>query len=301
MQVVALGAGVWFLLRTAARSWGTVALADLRPAWSPIVLGSLLTSATYVYIVFVWAASLRWWGQRPPFLRAARIWFVSNLARFIPGMVWQLAGLAAMARAIGVSAAAATGGSLLEQVALLLTGLLVTAVWAPALLVRWASPWLLAAIALAGALVLVWALPAALQRGGRLLGRLLRRPFSWPAPSRRSIAAYVVSLCLPWLAYGVAFWLFGLGLLGAGAPHFTLAVGAYVASYVAGIIAVFAPGGLVVREAALVAALGPVIGGGPALVLALAARLWLLVVELASALGVVAVHELAYHRAARVP
>jgi hypothetical protein len=300
VQAVALGAGVWFLVRTAARSWGTVALADLRPAWSPVLLGSVLTGATYVYIVFVWAASLRWWSQHPPFLRAARIWFVSNLARFIPGMVWQLAGLATLARASDISAAAATGGSLLQQVVLLLTGLIVTAAWTPALLVPWASPWLLAGIALTGALALVAVLPAALPWGGRLLGRLLRRTINWPAPSRASIAVYVASLCVPWVVYGVSFWLFGLGLLGAGAPGFTLAVGGFVASYVAGIIVVFAPSGLVVREAALVAALGPAIGAGPALVLALASRLWLLVVELVTALGVVAVYQLVYGRASRV-
>jgi hypothetical protein len=287
-QVVALGAGVWFLLRTAARSWGTVALADLRPLWTPILFGSLLTAATYVFAVFVWAASLRWWGQRPPFLRAARIWFVSNLARFIPGMVWQLAGLAAMARAAGISAAATTGGSLLQQIVLLLTGLVVTALWAPALLGQWATPGVMIAVAIAGLLVFVGGLPAALPRAGQLLGRLLRRPVSWPAPSRASLALYVFSMCIPWVAYGVSFWLFGRGLLGPRAPEFALAVGSFVASYVAGLIVVFAPGGLVVREAALVATLGPAIGGGPALVLALASRLWLLVVELLTALGVVA-------------
>ena len=265
-----------------------MALGDLRVLWTPILLGSLLTAATYVFAVFVWAASLRWWGQRPPFLRVARIWFVSNLARFIPGMVWQLAGLATLARGAGISAAAAAGGSLLQQVVLLLTGLVVTALWAPALLGQWASPWIMTVIAVAGLLALIGALPAALPRGGELLGRLLRRPVSWPAPSRASLAAYVVSMCVPWVAYGVSFWLFGRGLLGPGAPRFSLAVGGYVASYVAGLIVVFAPSGLVVREAALVAALGPSIGGGPALVLALAARLWVLVVELLTALGVVA-------------
>ena len=288
IQVVAIGAGIWFLLRTAARSWGTVALGDLRPLWAPILLGSLLTAATYVFAVFVWATSLRWWGQRPPFLRAARIWFVSNLARFIPGELPHHAGLATLARGAGISAAAAAGGSLLQQVVLLLTGLVVTAFWAPALLGQWTTPWIMIAIAAGGLVVLVGMLPAALPPGGALLGRLLRRPVSWPAPSRASLAVYVISMCVPWVAYGVSFWLFARGLLGAGAPPFSLAVGSFVASYVAGLIVVFAPSGLVVREAALVAALGPAIGGGPALVLALAARLWLLVVELLTALGVVA-------------
>jgi hypothetical protein len=103
-------------------------------------------------------------------------------------------------------------------------------------------------------------------------------------------AWYVGGLCLPWVTYGVAFWLFGRGLMGAQAPVFTLAIGGFVASYVAGLIVVFAPSGLVVREAALVAALAPSMGGGPALVLALASRLWLLAVELITALGVLAAH-----------
>jgi hypothetical protein len=94
----------------------------------------------------------------------------------------------------------------------------------------------------------------------------------------------------------VAFWLFGRGLLGAQAPAFTLAVGSFVTSYVAGLIVIFAPSGLVVREAALVAALAPALGGGPALVLAVASRLWLLVVELITALGVLAVHAAAGRR-----
>jgi hypothetical protein len=288
VQSVALGAGVWFLLRTAARSWGTVAVADLKPAWVPIVLGSILTGGTYVYAVFIWFLSLRWWNQHPRFLRAARIWFLSNLARFIPGMVWQFAGLATLARASGISAAAVTAGGLLEQIVLLLTGLVVTVVWAPALLVPWVGPWFTFALAAVGIVALVWVLPSAMPWGQVVLGRVLRRQISWPRPTRTELGLYVASLVVPWVTYGIAFWLFAMGLLGSGAPGFSLAVGAFVASYVAGIIVIFAPSGLVVREAALVAALGPAIGGGPALVLALASRLWLLVVELLTALGVMA-------------
>lgn len=44
-----------------------------------------------------------------------------------------------------------------------------------------------------------------------------------------------------------------------------------------------APGGLGVREAALTAALTPAIGGEKALVMALASRLWLLAVEVVTA------------------
>jgi hypothetical protein len=86
------------------------------------------------------------------------------------------------------------------------------------------------------------------------------------------------------VGYATAFWLFGRALLGDGAPGPVVAGSAFVASYVAGIIAVFAPGGLVVREAALVAALGSRLGAPHALLLAIASRLWLTVLELIATL-----------------
>jgi len=298
-QLAAFGAGGWFLVRTGARSWGTIALADLRPAWGPIILGSVLTAATYLFLVFLWVASLRWWRERFGYLEAARVWFVSNLARFIPGMVWQLVGVAAMAHAREVSPVAAAAGVLLQQVVLVVTGLVVTAAWAPALLSEWARaipPENMLALTGLGVVLIVLALPRAMPLLGRAVSRMLKRPVNWPALPTGEFALYVAGLCVPWVTYGIAFWLFGRGILGAQAPGFALAVGGFVASYVVGLIVVFAPSGLVVREAALVAALSPAIGGGAALVLAIASRLWLLIVELATALGVVLVHGTVYGR-----
>jgi len=298
-QVVALGAGGWFLLRTAAASWGSIALSDLRPAWLPIVVASVLTAATYLFLVFLWVVSLRWWQERFPYLEAARVWFVSNLARFIPGMVWHLLGVAAMAHQRDVSPLAATAGILLQQVVLVLTGLVVATAWAPALLSGWAgaipAEQLLALTAL-GMALLILVLPRAMPVMGRAATRLLRRPVSWPALPTGEFTLYVLGLCLPWAVYGVAFWLFGRGILGAQAPGLSLAVGSFVASYLVGLIVVFAPSGLVVREAALVAALAPAIGGGAALIVAIASRVWLLMVELATVLGVVLVHGAVHRR-----
>lgn len=291
--MLAFGAGGWFLWRTAQRSWGTLGLPDLQLAWLPILAGSGLTAATYLYLVFVWVASLRWWNARFAYLDAARVWFVSNLARFIPGMIWQLAGVATLAQTQGVSPLAATGGVLLQQVVLVVTGTVVAAAWAPALLAHWAgrtASGSVLGLALIGTLALVLTFPRALPAVGRLVSRALRRPVSWPVVPTRQFALYVTGLVLPWVVYGIAFWLFGRGLLGPAAPGFSLAVGGFVASYVAGLIVVFAPSGLVVREAALVAALSPALGGGRALILALASRLWLLAVELLTALAVVAFH-----------
>lgn len=297
VQAVALGAGGWFLLRTAVTSWGSIALADLRPAWLSLALASGLTGATYLFLVFLWVVNLRWWHERMPYLDAARVWFVSNLTRFIPGGLWQLVGLAALARARNVSPMLATAGALLQQVVLVLTALVVAAAWTPALLSQWTGvipPADMLAVTGLGVALLVLVLPRAMPLVGRAAAWVLRRPVTWPALPTGPFTVYVVGLCLPWVAYGIAFWLFARGILGAQAPGFSLAVGGFVASYAVGLIVVFAPSGLVVREAALVAALTPAIGSGAALVLAVAARVWLLVLELAMALGVVLLHGLVH-------
>lgn len=295
VQIAAIGAAIWFLAHTARAHWGTVALGDLRPAWGPLLLASALTLVTYLYLVAWWITSLGWWGPRLAYLDALRIWFTTNLARFIPGIVWQFAGLAAMVQPYGVSAVAATGGVVIQQIIVLATGLALIAAAAPALLGPWAASlpaWVpLVSASLVIALV-VMILPRSVPLLARLVSLVMRRPIAWSAPPRGAFAWYVIGVAPVWLVYGVSFWLFARALFGASAPAPMVAGTAFVASYVAGLLAVFAPSGLLVREAALVAALAGSMGGAAALILAIAARLWLVALEVVATVTVLAIHRL---------
>lgn len=291
VQVVLLGAGIWFLVASARGHWSELTRFDLHFAPAPLVAASAITVATWFYLVGVWSRSLRWWAppQYLTFRQALRIWFLTNLARFIPGTVWQFAGLAALANAQGVSAVAATGAVLLQQLTLLVTGAAVTLALVPNLAREWGTGlgaglvWgLMAGVAAVGVLIL----PTTRRWLRIAVARVARRDVPWPEPPRGAFTVYVLALVLPWLVYGMAFWLFGRALLGPAAPGLLLAAGTFVGSYVAGLVAVFAPGGIVVREAALVAVLSPAIGGEAALLLAVASRLWLVALELVTALVV---------------
>ena len=73
--------------------------------------------ASYSQLVQLWSSSLPWWDAalrhsptRLSWFRAVRIFFVTNLARYAPGGVWQFAGLAAMSTEAGASPVAATRG-----------------------------------------------------------------------------------------------------------------------------------------------------------------------------------------------
>ncbi|GEM_PF-280417 len=267
--------------------------------WRTLAAASLVWFASYTQLVQLWSSSLPWWDtvvrttpRRLTWFEGMRVFFVSNLARYVPGAVWQFAGLAAMSAQAGASPVAASMGVVFQQLVLLSTGFVLLLSGAPHLLGAWAqtldtlSQLVLAALLTAGLIV---AGPRALPVVRRWVERIIKRPVPLPTPPPRAFALYVVRAALGWIGYGVAFWIFGRALFGRAAPHVWLAATAYLASYLLGLLAVIAPGGIVVREGALVAQLSGSMGLERAVVLAFASRLWQVGLEVCAAVLVVTV------------
>jgi glycosyltransferase 2 family protein len=283
--VVLLGAG-YYLFRQIAPHWPDIRARQF--VWQPgaLALGSLIVLLTLTVLIGAWTASLRWCAARISALDAAKVWFTSNLARFLPGGVWQFASLAVMSSRYGISATVATATVLLEQVVLLLTGLAVVAVLTPAVLqAAWWQGALVAGVVLG---VLLLALPGG--RVGRwLAGHVPSLSLVWSQLRAQQLLRFFVILIVPWLLYGTAFRLLAIGLFGGVSASWGFYVAAFTGSYLAGVIAVFAPAGLFVREAALIGVLTPVIGGGDAVILAVASRIWLTALEILAGIVVLAV------------
>ena len=299
LQVVAILAGIVALVGLVRSSSPSLRAARPHIQWPILFAASAVWLASYTQLIQLWASSLPWWDaalRRSPtrlsWARAVRIFFVTNLARYAPGGIWQFAGLAAMSSEAGASPVAATVAVLLQQLVLLSTGFALILSGAPHFLGAWTgqldtlSQLVLGVLLTAGLIVL---LPRALPVARRWAERIIRRPVPLPAPPPRAFALYVVRAALGWAAYGFAFWLFSRALFGDDAPHLWLGATAYVSSYLLGLIAVFAPGGIVVREGALVVTLQPAIGHDRALVLAIASRMWLVSLEIIGAATVVGI------------
>jgi glycosyltransferase 2 family protein len=88
---------------------------------------------------------------------------------------------------------------------------------------------------------------------------------------------------IAWLGYGAALWLLARGLLPEAGLEPGLAVAVFTASYLAGFLALFAPGGLGVREALFILMLQRPLGIGAATALAIASRLLLTITEFGAA------------------
>jgi hypothetical protein len=116
----------------------------------------------------------------------------------------------------------------------------------------------------------------------RWVGSLVGRSILPPTIPAASIWTAAVTSTLSWLLYGVAFQLFVRGLLGSAPGELTSYIAVYTAAYILGFISPIAPAGLGVREltlAAFMTQLGLANEADAALV-AIAARLWLTIVEL---------------------
>ena len=279
--VVLLGAG-YYLMRLVVPQLPAIRARDLAWQTGPLLLSAALVFAHLALVIAAWTASLRWCSASITYRDAARVWFTSNLARFLPGTVWQFASLAMLASRYRISAVAATATVLFEQIILMLTGLLVLAALTPAVLR--ATWWQVALIV--GVVLAVVALTV--PRPGGRAGLWLERRFPsvrllWSGLTLRRLLAFTAVLVVPWFLQGAAFHQLALGLFGSlpGTP--ALYVTAFVGSYLAGTIAVFAPAGLLVREAAMISVLSPVMGSADAVILAAGSRLWLVALEIIAA------------------
>ncbi len=272
----------WFIVDRVGLSFAELGTVD----WTPDLL---LVSASCLLLLLGYFVSAALWGRivvdlGGPALRstdAVRMFMVANLGRYLPGKVWQIAGLAVMARGRGVPAGTATAAAVLGQGMALVAATLVglgALVGGPPEIRSWGLPGAAVVVAIT-ALGLV---PPVFGRATALWFRLAKQeapPALGSVHAVRWLALYFAN----WALYAFSFWLLAasFGYRGDVVP-----VGsAFAAAYVLGYIMIFAPAGVGVREGFLVAFLTPFFGAGASAALALIARLWTTVVELVPAAG----------------
>lgn len=286
-QVVFVALALWFAGRALAGQWQGVRakLADTHPSWGLIALSVLLVLLDYGLLIQVWRAMLTAWGEggKLSLTEAARVWFVSNLGRYVPGKVWQIATMAVMAQRRGVSPVTATGASLVVNLANIASGFVVVLATGAAVFQSFsdAGPHtgVLVAIILGAGLL---ALPLGFRLAAPLVARVTRGRIQLPAIPAQAIWLAALGTAAAWVVYGIAFQWFSTALVHPVTGGPALYIAAFTGSYLVGYLAVFAPGGIVVRELMLAASLtrlGLMTAPEAALV-AIASRLWLTAVEI---------------------
>jgi glycosyltransferase 2 family protein len=231
-----------------------------------LALSAATVAAGYFLVVELLRQTTEYAGWKPPYRRMYYINALCQLAKYLPGSVWQFVWRAGFYRQGGLGMADYTRAILLESLWLISSALYVGLL---ALIIYYVEWPLVSSVLI---LLLLWAalLP--------LVNRLFFRRILWPLTLR------VQGLQLAmWLVFGAGFWL----LLPEGDRlSLPLVVGAFGIGWAVGYVAIFAPGGIGVREIVMAAILMPVAPAEQVIVYATVHRfLWLIVEVLNAALS----------------
>ena len=281
---------LFFLARVLVQTWDQVAASGFRFEFDlprlVISLGLLVVARCFA--VEAWRRILISLGEHLPFAFGARVWFLSNLTRYIPGNIWQVATMMVMVEQRGVSKT----NALLSQViytalALAIAGLLglMFVFVRPEILSGVLDPTVvayaphIAALAFI-ALIVFLALPPVNRLIVAITAHVTRRDLAAPTPTfARGLVPPIFSLAM-WLTNGIAFYLFADSITPLSLAQLPAFIAMNAGAYWIGYVSFVTPSGLGFREGALAWMLGSFFPAPVAVALSLVTRLWTTVGEL---------------------
>jgi len=275
--VAAVSAAAYAIARDAtavASSLGRVGVVDL-------MLSLAFAIAALLAIFLMWRCLLVDVGIRRPAADMARMFFVAQLGKYLPGSVWPVLAQLEYGRRAGLDRKAVLAANLLALTHGLGTGLLaglaLVVMGAPTLAAEywWASAGVPVALCLLHPRLVPMLLNFVLRRLGR---SKLERGLSWGASTKAALYGF-----LAWMLFG-GHMVVLVGSMGTvGVREASLTMGGFALATCAGIIFVPAPAGVGVRDGVLVAALSAAGDLSQALSAALMSRVVLILADLALA------------------
>lgn len=277
----------FFLGRKVAADWRQVQQYEWKINYFWLVFSLLILFGNFIYLSWVWSEILKIFGKTLKLKKAFKISYLSNLARYLPGRIWQYVSLVAMCEREGISKSTSTASFVLSQLinipaALLL--ILATGVLPAVTKQPWIKDtiWILGGAITLGAVVVI-SQPRLTEQTLRWLLRKLEKSEPAVALKKTSLAGIFASYVFGWFLHGTAFFFFTVAVTSQVDNFFPVA-GAYVAAYLIGYLSFFTPGGLGVREAVLALILSIYFPAPVAILISTLSRIWVVLGETAGAL-----------------
>ena len=244
-----------YILRPIARHWDQVReqVMETDP-WRFVVASVMFALFLFLFRVVSWRRMLKGLGHKLPLGAATRIWSTSELARYLPGAIWQVVGRVYLVKPYGVSGSVCSTSQILELTVFLLSNVLVAVgclLWFGARpssgLGMEARVWLFIALGLVPTLAML--LHPKVFYG--IINKVMRT-IGKPEITQRP-RGYKLFGLLGWATLGLAWQSVAVFLLIQGPLdlHWSklwAVAGSYCLAWCAGFLAFWAPGGLGVRE-----------------------------------------------------
>ncbi|WP_219109203.1 lysylphosphatidylglycerol synthase domain-containing protein [Actinomyces sp. 594] len=260
---------------------------------SPLaLLGSLLAGVVYVLLTMLaWRVLLADMGTTLPPSAAFRVFFVSQLGKYMPGGVWNILAAAELGADHDIPRRRSVSVMAVTVIVSIVTGAALAVGTMPFASERlrdsygwvtWTLPVFVTMLA-----------PPVLNRLLRLVFRLTGRPPLEHPVSWSGIGACTAWTLLAWAVAGVQVWLLAVGIgMEASAATLALCVGGYAMAWTVGFLIVFVPAGAGVREGVLGLVLAGSLSTGGVVAVVLLSRVVLTIADLAmGGAGIVAARQ----------
>jgi len=251
--IVVLILGFW--VKALADNWQTFVTYPWQFAWLPILAALLVRFVQMLLNATIWWRALALAGASIPYRLGLSLFLKTQIARYLPGGVWDVVGRFVLGREAGVGKRSMAASIGLEMGLQILSGsvFLLAALALRQDLDSQRYLWLGLLAALATLLVLSPPVFTFLVTRGL---KLLRKP---PLIMRLTYGDMLILFLARLLSHGMvglSFYLFTLGLTPVSLSNAPILIASYVGSWLVGYLALLVPMGIGVREGALVLLLG---------------------------------------------
>lgn len=207
--------------------------------------------------MLMWRALMAAFGSPLPPAAAARVFFVGQLGKYVPGSVWPVLAQMELGRDYHVPPRRSATVAILAMLTGLASGLLAAAVALSLLSGRGTSGYRWAY--LVAPVVLVFLHPRILNPLMNRLLRLARRPELEQPLTLRALGVAMAWGLAQWVCFGAQIWLLVVDLGAPAGRAVPAAIGGFAFAWSVGFLVVIAPAGAGVRDAILIAVLGGVL------------------------------------------
>lgn len=226
---------------------------------APVLFASLMFAAfLFVFRAMSWRRILIGFGHRIPVAPTVRIWSSSELSRYLPGVIWQVVSRIYLVKPYGVRGSVCSASQILELALFLLANVLMAVgclTWlGHKVLAPTAQRWLIGAIALIPVLLFLL-YPRIFYGITNVVMRRLGKPQIVNHLRFRELIALLLWNVLGLIWQSLAIWLVVSQPLHLQFTKWWVVGGAYSLAWCAGFLAVWAPGGIGVRELVFVMAM----------------------------------------------
>jgi len=235
-----------------------------------LLLAFVLGVCGLVCSLMVWREMLADLGSRLSVPEAWRINFIGQLGKYIPGSIWPVLAQSELGADRGIPRSRSALSVILCYAVMTCSGAVVAAVVLPFAHAGSVAQyfWILILIPVGMAALS----PPVLNRLLRLVLRLSRQPALQQGVSYQGLARTMAWALAGWLCNGLMVYVLMRQLAGDRQGTLLVSIGAYSLSWAIGFLAVFAPAGVGVREAVMIAVLHTQTTAAVALTVALLSR-----------------------------